>query len=194
MSDQQKPADFDTDELLALAGLDMEQQRHEAALRKLKQVLNAESPPAESLAMVAKVYAQIGLLERAQTHFERYLEQVPDARLERFQWGMALFQGNNLSAALDVWEQVLREQSFFPPAQYYKHLALAQLGDVDTARQGLEAMLKSLDKDNLYFARARDLLSALESGHVPREPGQRAPDTISKNETMLSGRPSKTLQ
>lgn len=70
---------FEVDELVALARLDMDRGNVEAALSKLKQVLAGADPLSEAQAMAARLYAQLGLFERARPLYQAYLQSNPEA-------------------------------------------------------------------------------------------------------------------
>jgi hypothetical protein len=55
------PRFFDADELLALARHDVQRGDLQAGLLKLKGLVALASPPAEAIATIARVYAQLGL-------------------------------------------------------------------------------------------------------------------------------------
>lgn len=158
--------DFELDELFALARLALERNDVEGALRKLKVVVRGKKAPTEAIALTARVYAQLRLFDRAEELFRRYLEMHPKAVLERFQLGMTRFDNGKPEPALEVWEAVLKDQPEFPPALYFKGLALSQLGRSGEAKPVLEALLRSASADNLYFGRAKELLQAIESGRA----------------------------
>jgi len=158
-----KTEDLDKEELLALARLDIERGDLEATLLKLKRVLSEASPPEEALAMAGRVYAQLGLRERAKDLFERYLDQRPNAINETFQLGMVHFESGQATQAKKIWEGLLKTAPTHPPALYYHGLLLAQEGQIPQAKQSLDALLKSAAADNLYFGRAKELLQALET-------------------------------
>ena len=157
---------FDKDELLALSRLDIENGRLDEALLKLKRVLSEAQPPAKAIAMTARLYAQLGLFDRAELLFRRYVELDPEAVTELFQLGMSLFDGGKIEEAVEVWDKVLNLQSFYPPAIFYKGLVLAQKGEVDAARTQLDELLRKIPTDNLYFSRARDLMQELDNSRV----------------------------
>lgn len=158
---------MDGEELFVLARLDLEQGRIEAGLLKLKRALVEEGAPAEVRLETARVYAQLGLRKKAQSHFKTYLEQKPDDVDARFQLGMALFEDNQSSTALLLWDQVLKSSPQYPPALFYLALAAAQAGKTGEARQQLKSLMQSVAPDNLYFGKASDLLKALDA--APQE-------------------------
>lgn len=155
--------ELDGEELLVFARLDLEQGRVEAALLKFKRILASGSPPTEALLEAARVYAQLGLRKKAQSLFKSYLKHEPDDVEARFQFGMVLFEDDQRDAAFPLWDQVLKKAPQHPPALFYRALATAQSGKIPEARQQLTALTQAVPTDNLYFARARDLLKDLES-------------------------------
>lgn len=159
---EDKIESLDKEELLALARLDIERGDLEAALLKLKQVLVDESPPLEALSMGGRLYAQLGLWDRAKALLQRYLSQQPNAINETFQFGMVHFDSGQTAEAKKIWEGLLKTVPAHPPALFYYGLVLAQEGQIPQARQNLDTLLKSAAADNLYFGRAKELLQALE--------------------------------
>ena len=157
---------FESDELIALASLDIERGNVEDALLKLKQVLADKNPPIEASAMAARLYAQLGLFERAKNLFKVYLDNKPDAIVESFQFGMAHFDAGESSEALSIWDSVVKKDPVNPPALFYRGLVLTQLNKQADAKQSLDTLLKSTPADNLYFSRAKDLLNAIDSGQT----------------------------
>jgi len=155
---------FDADELLALARFDLERNDYEGALGKLKIVVSGDSAPADAFAMTARLYAQLGLFERAKGFFQKYLALNPNALVEKFQLGMAYFDTGNTKEALGLWSEILEKQPIHPPALFYKGFALVQQGQTAEAKDLLNTLLKNAPADNLYFGRARELLQAIETG------------------------------
>jgi len=155
---------FDADELLAFARLDIERSNYEGALGKLKKVVATGSAPVDAYAMTARLYAQLGLFERAKDFFQKYLALNPNALVEKFQLGMAYFDTGHAKEAIALWSEILEKQPMHPPALFYKGFALAQQGQTAEAKDLLNALLKNAPADNLYFGRARELLQAIETG------------------------------
>ncbi len=154
---------FENDELVALARLDIERGEFEEALWKLKQVLTEQTPPAEALSMAGRLYAQLGLRERAKPLFQRYLELEPAAVNETFQLGMVHFDAGQPQEAKKIWERLLKDHPTHPPGLFYQALVLAQEGQAAQAKLLLDSLLKSAPADNLYFGRAKELLQAIEA-------------------------------
>jgi tetratricopeptide (TPR) repeat protein len=161
--------DFDSEELLVLARVDLEKGNVEGGLSKLKRALAMPDCPAEAALEAARVYAQLGLRHKAKPLFEKYLEHQPRNVDARFQLGMISFEDGRRNDALAAWEAVLRENGTYPPALFFRALAVAQSGDPGEARKMLRSAMDVLPPDNLYFARSRELLSSLEAGRQPTE-------------------------
>lgn len=158
-------SDFEADELLALARLDLEKSNLEGALAKLKQILSGADVLPEAQAMAARLYAQLGLHERAQGFYKAYLQSNPTAVTEKFQFGMTHLEGGHPLEALKIWDELLKDYPTHPPALFYKGLALAQQGKPNEAKQSLDVLLKSVATDNLYFGRGKELLQAINQGN-----------------------------
>ena len=161
---------FDNEELLALAKLDLSKNEIEKALSKIKQVLNDSKPPAETFSIAAKIYAQLKLYTRAQEMFNAYIKANPDAQLETFQLGMTYFESGDRKEAVKVWGQILEKLPKHPPALFYSALAFAQDNDVIAAKKILSTLIQSAPNDNLYFNRGKDLLTSIERGEKAKVP------------------------
>ncbi len=159
-----KESIYESDELIALARIDIGKGDLEKALGKLKQAISRGNCPVEALAMTARLYAQIGLFDRAETYFSQYLNQVPGAANEAFQYGMVQLDSGDSDAALATWEKLLEKRPEHPPAQFYTGLVQAEKQLLDEAKETLESLIKGIPVDNLYFGRAKDLLQAIERG------------------------------
>jgi len=156
--------ELDSDELLALARLDMDQNRMDQALIKLKHILNTDKGNSDALSMGGKVYAQLGLFDKAKNCFKQYLEINPDSIIDQFQYGMVHFDNGDKDTALSIWNELLAKQPTHPPSLFYKGLLLAQTNQTADARATLSILLQSAPADNLYFGRAKELLQAMDKG------------------------------
>lgn len=163
------PRDMDPDERLALAKYEAQRGELQRALAMLKPLIAAERPPADSLAVLARLYARIGLMERAQAAFRRYLEYHPGAVHETFELGATYFDEGDDGKALEYWDRALALQPTHPPALFYSAAALSRTGKPADARRQLDVLLKSAPADNVYVERARDLLKTLEAAPTAAE-------------------------
>src|SRR5258708_1341930 len=170
------PEDLDNDELLALARRDLDNGRIEEALLKLKKVIAGNDPLAEALPYAARVYSQLGVMEKARNCYQGYLEGHPGGVLESFELGITYFEGGEKAAAKKIWDKLLGSQPTHPPTLFYSGLLAAQEGRMPDAQRNLDVLFKSTPADNLYVTRARDLLRDIESGSPPGlEAGQALP-------------------
>jgi tetratricopeptide (TPR) repeat protein len=154
---------FEKDELLALARLDLEKGRVEEALRKLKAAIAERDPAAEALPLAARIYAQLGLTERAQACYRKYLAARPDAVLESFELGMTHFDRGDAGEAEALWRDVLERVPTHPPTLFYRALLHARAGRMPEARRDLDVLFQAVPADNLYVGRGRELLQELDS-------------------------------
>ena len=175
---------YDNEELLALARFDLSRDRPDEALWKLKKLIDAAEPSPDAVVVAARLYAQLGLVDRAQGLFKRYLELRPGSMQETFELGMTHFDKNELAPAQARWEAVLNALPTHPPALYYLSLLSAREGRAAEARRTLDILLKSAPADNLYVGRSRELLKSLdESGPGFSVPATESPVQISLSRT-----------
>jgi tetratricopeptide (TPR) repeat protein len=154
---------LEKDELLALARRDLENGRIEEALRKLKSLIAEPGAVADALPLAARIYAQLGLTERAQECYRRYLAARPDAVLESFELGMTHFDRGDTEEAEKLWRGVLERAPTHPPTLFYRALLHARAGRVPEARRDLDVLFQGVAADNLYATRGRELLQELDS-------------------------------
>lgn len=159
---EQNIQNFEIDELSALARLDLEHNRVEQALSKLKYILNQQSNHAEAVRMAARVYAQIGLYSRARILFEQFIAMHPDTIEEKFQLGMVCLDSGQSEQALQIWEDILSRQPIHPPALFYSAVILSRQSKFAEARRNLDVLLQTAPADNLFFTKAKELLQTLE--------------------------------
>ena len=153
---------LDSEECLALARRDLDAGRIEEALLKLKKLIAQSEPYVEALPLAARVYAQLGLMEKARDCYKRYVKANPDALLESFELGVTYFEGGEGAEAKKIWDRVLVSSPTHPPTLFYSGLLAAQEGRMPDAHRNLDVLLKSTPADNLYATRARELLKNLE--------------------------------
>ena len=153
---------FTPEELLALARFDLQQNRVEQALEKVKTVLAQDASSVEAQRLGAKIYAQLGLLAHARELFSAYLEKNPNALEERFQLGMVHLDSGEEDQALAIWQNVLEQYPTFPPALFYCSVVLQNQKQFATAKRNLDVLLQTAAKDNLYFERAKELLHNIQ--------------------------------
>ena len=155
---------FDGEELLVLARIDVRNEALAQALSKLKTALSLPEYPQEVLVESARLYSQLGLFTKAQPLYKQYLERIPGDIDAKFQLGMTLFETGRQREAVSIWDEVMSVSEYYPPALFYKSLALLQLRYPEPAKALLEALIAQVESDNLYVERARKLLEAINEG------------------------------
>ena len=151
---------LELDELVILANLDLESNNLSDALVKLK-LAHRKGGKGDLLPMLARLYARLGLFEKAKPLFAEYLQENPDALIEQFQYGMTYFDSNQLDEAHGVFELILDKEPNHPPAMFYSSLILSRQKKIDDATVKLENILARVDKENLFYQRAREQLVEL---------------------------------
>ena len=175
--------EFDADELLALARLDLRKGAMADALSRLKSAINGfpESCPAQAHLELGRVYAQLSLFDRAETSFRRYLQSVSDDVNALFQLGMVRFDSGHRSDAVDIWNQVLGSDPVHPPALYFVSVALSLDGHNEQAIERLRVLMSTAPTDNLYFGKARELLASLAGASPAPKQDVEALRTLTKD-------------
>jgi tetratricopeptide (TPR) repeat protein len=157
-------SNFDSDELLALADLNFRNEDYEATMHKVKVLLARSEKPLQTYALMGRVYAIIGLLEKAKGAFEYYLkhQNVQEHTLnEHFQLGMVEKDLGNIDTAIDSWDALLQNTPNFAPALYHKALALKNSGRVKDAIEPLNHILETAEDGDSYIEAADKLLSSI---------------------------------
>lgn len=164
------------DELLALARIDLADNKLEAALVKLRRAERIEPQRPDVLFELARVHARLALRDAARAGYQRVLAAQPDHLLARFESGMVEFDDDRLDEAERIWGEVLAVEPGYPPAEYFNALIVLRRGGTEAARQLLRGLVDKLPTDNLYAERARKLLQTLD--RVPSAQGSQAPGLV----------------
>lgn len=157
---------LEPDELVALAKRDAEKDRLEEALVKLKPLLGAAKPHPEALPLAGRIYARLGLVQRARACFRAYVASHPEALQESFELGMTHFEQGENDEAGRCWRGVLERSPAHPPALYYSGLLAAREGRASEAQRHLDTLVKSVQGDNFYVERGKELLQQLAAERV----------------------------
>ena len=152
---------FDKDELLALIKIDTEAKRLDKALEKTKALLTLENLSQDTFLSAGRLYAQLGLFEKAKRYFELAIEGRPEAIHETFELGMVCADAGHRETAMNHWDQVLKLNPKHPPTLFYTALALEEAGQHNLARERLEDLLEATISSNLYHEKARQALTRI---------------------------------
>ncbi len=156
---------FDKDELFALAQHDYENQRLDQALAKLKKMLEGGEFPVNVFSLLGRIYAALGLDQRARVALESFVENVPDVVPEHFHLGMVVRNLGDIEKAVSIWNDVLEKAPNFPPALYHKALYLLDSGEEQGAIELLNRIIETANDADEHIALANDVLSRLSMRH-----------------------------
>ena len=157
-------AKFDTEELVALAKFDLDHDKVDFALEKIKIVLISEDCPLEAKGLAARLYAQLKLFNKAKDLYTQYLEISPESTTELFQLGMVNLESGHKEEAISIWSQLLEQNATHPPSLYYSAIAQLEQDHLDEATRNLNVLLQSAPADNLYFGKAKKILDDISQG------------------------------
>lgn len=146
------------EELFAFAMLDFKKGNYEGSLIKIKTILARGDFPSDVFALAGKVYASIELFDQARAALTRFVSDVPDAYVERFQLGMVEKDSGNEAEAEKIWLQVLETQESYPPALYHLGELHFGRGEMEQAKNYLNLILEHAPDDSEYIAHADQLL------------------------------------
>ncbi len=151
-------ANFDQDELLALAEFDMRRENYTEALEKLKIIRCRSDIPNEFYSMSGSLYASLGLMNKARAALTLFVENVPGAIHEHFQLGMIEKDSGNLIKAQKIWDDVLSKSENYPPALYYKAVSMVEVEEIQEAQILLDQLISTAEPTNDYVRRAHELI------------------------------------
>jgi tetratricopeptide (TPR) repeat protein len=157
-------ANFDDNELLALADWHFQNDQHEGALDKLKVLLGRGSAPLQTYALLGRLYATIGLFGKAKEAFRFYLDNESDESRtvnETFQLGLVERDMGNTDGAIQIWDNLLQKHPNHSPALYNKALVLSELGQTQAAVELLNHILETAPDNDNHIQMADQLLTRL---------------------------------
>jgi tetratricopeptide (TPR) repeat protein len=138
------------------------EQRYDVALAHLKSIVADRPQDPVVLGMLASVYADLGMKDRAMEFYDRILELSPANPLARQQRGLLDFEGGQLENALEIWAPMLQTEHDFM-AHFFSAMALMQLGRLEGTRGLLETALERMPADHPLQQEAEKLLMALSN-------------------------------
>ena len=157
-------ASFDNDELLALSDWNFQNNLHENALEKLKVLVRRDNAPLQSHALIGRIYATLGLFEKAKISFTFYLENQTNHRMkinETFQLGLVERDLGNIDNALHVWDELLKEHPKHTPCLYNKAVILVEIKQYQKAADLLNSILEIAEDNDQHIQLADQLLSRI---------------------------------
>lgn len=142
-----------------------EQAKHgdyEHAILELKGII-LEHPGHElATGMLAAIYLQIGMHQKASRYYRKLLAQNPSNPLARFQLGMTRFAQGLPAEAIDTWEPLLETEGEFM-AHFHTALALLQLERRPAAHAMLTQASQTMPVDHPLYPQLVQLLAELDT-------------------------------
>ena len=159
-------SNLDSDELLALANWNLQNGDYQGSLIKLKILLSRNNVPLQAYSALGRVYATLGLYERAKGAFGFFIDQQPEGNKslafnEQFQLGLVENDLGNVEGAISIWNEILEDNPKFIPAMYHKANALVGLNQIQEAADILNNILENAEDGNEYISLSDQLLSKI---------------------------------
>lgn len=123
---------------LGLAAVAAKQGDYEQAIAQLKDLLAIDARHEVALGMIAAIYAQLGMRDRAVDYYGKALAINSGNTLARFQLGLVQLTDQQPPQALATWKPCLNDETNFM-VRFHSGLALLQLGRESEAREMFEA-------------------------------------------------------
>lgn len=133
---------LDTEELFRLALLDVQADRHDAAIVKLKRVIALAPSDSRAHFMLAAEHAELGLYDRAEEGMRRALDIDGELHTARFQLGLLQYTRGNAADATETWSGLEKLGPADPLVLFKSALLNIQAGSLDLAIQELECALE----------------------------------------------------
>lgn len=130
------------------------------AIILLQEILEQDQHHEISLGMLASIYLQIGLHDRAIELYEKLLIGNPQNPLARFQLGMAYMNTGSPQKALTAWEPMLEMKDEFM-ANFHSALAFVQLDQEEEALICLARAFRHMPSNHPLFPQLVNLHTQL---------------------------------
>lgn len=126
------------------------------AIPLLKDLISTDTDNELALGMLASIYAEIDMPEKARSLYSRILELNPANPLARFQLGLNYFNANQINEALEIWEPGLTDKTDFM-IKYFTGLAYIQLKEYVKAKSILEQAEQIMPKNHPLYGELKQL-------------------------------------
>ena len=112
-----------------------------------------------AIGMLAGIYVQLNLRDRARACLRQVLEINPKNTLARHQLGLLQLEAGEPQAAIDTWAPSLDNEDFV--AHFHTAVALLELKKPSEARPLLEHCAPRMPRDHQLYPRLQELLAQL---------------------------------
>ena len=151
----------DPQALLREAAAAVGQRDFEQALLRLKRLVALDSHHELAIGMLAAVYAELGMPERAIEYFGRVLTLNPANPLARLQLGLLQSSLGRTQQALDTWTPGLKDPNDFA-VHFQSGVVMLQLKRPVEARALLATAEQRMPADHPLRASLRELLGRID--------------------------------
>jgi tetratricopeptide (TPR) repeat protein len=134
----------------------------EAALSQLKALLALDPRHELATGMLAGLYAELKMPDRARHYYEQVLRLNPANALARFQLGLLQFESGQPQEALETWQPAVANTEDYL-THFHCALALLELERRDEARRLLERAGQYMPRDHLLYPQLELLRHPLDS-------------------------------
>jgi predicted Zn-dependent protease len=145
---------------LSLAATCAKRGELDAAIVHLKEVLGAAPDHEIANGMLAGIYAELKMPERATVYYQRVLAVNPRNVLARFQLGLLQLTGGQPQAAVETLRPNLSDDTEFL-AHFYSGQALLELGKTGEARVLLEQTARRMPAEHPLYGQLLGQLQEL---------------------------------
>jgi predicted Zn-dependent protease len=148
---------IDAREAVGLAAAYAQRGELEPAMIQLRELLQADPDHEIANGMLASIYAQLNMTDRAVTGYRRVLAINPHNVLARFQLGLLQVTSGHPQEAVDTLRPCLTDKQDFL-AHFYSGVALLELQRPEEARALLARASQRMPADHTLQPRLRELL------------------------------------
>ncbi len=135
---------------------------YETAIVQLKSLLSEYPHHELATGMLAAIYLQIGMHQKASIWYRKLLALKPENSLARFQLGMTRLAQGMTAEAIDTWHPLLSIEDEFM-AHFHSGLALLQLEHNDEAYALLTQAYQTMPCEHPLYPELVRLLSESDS-------------------------------
>ena len=135
------------------------QREFDKAIEVLKNLVQIRPTHELGLGMLASIYAEIGMQDRAINLYRKILEINPSNPLAGFQLGLAQFRAGETEQALATWESSLTEDDFM--FHFHCGLALQKLNRVEEAKPMFEHAAKTMPNTHALYGQLQEIRKSL---------------------------------
>lgn len=155
MSNQQNPQHV---ALIKEASIALQNREFDQAMSVLKRLLADNSRHELGLGMLASIYAEIGMHEKAMEFYNKVLQVNPANPLARFQLGLEQLKSGQIETALSTWEPALQLENEYM-VHFHYGLALQQLNRPDEAKKMFQHAAKYMPDSHILHEQLIKLLT-----------------------------------